>query len=337
MPQSERQIYEISIVSVIKILLLLLGVWLLYLVRDILLIILISAIIVVALEPFVERLAKQGIPRVLSVIVMYIALLVFLGFFIYFIIRPVAGQIKELPLNFPYYTSKLSEINLGDLPSSLGNVFDGFASKISATAGGLLNAIVSIFGGVVSTVTVFALTFYFLVEEEGIRKSIVSIIPIAHKERFYSIVKKLGAKLGDWMRGQFLLMLIVGTVDGIALWILGIEFALTLGVLSGLLEVIPMIGPILAAVAAVFVAFVSGVAPWKILIIVVIYILVQQLENQVLIPKIMQKAIGLSPVVVIIAILIGAKLLGLGGAVLAVPVAAAIQVLLSEYTQFSKS
>ena len=337
MSQPEKQIYEISIVSVIKILLLLVGIWLLYLVRDVLLIILVSGIIVVALEPFVEKLAKQGIPRVLSVVVMYVALLVFLGFFVYFIIRPVAGQIKELPLNFPYYTSKLSNIDLGNLPSSLGNVFDGFASKISATAGGLIGAVVSIFGGVISAVTVFALTFYFLVEEEGIRKSIASLIPIAHKERFYSTINKLGAKLGDWMRGQLLLMLIVGTLDGIALWILGIQFALTLAVLSGLLEVIPVIGPILAGAAAVFVAFVSGVALWKIFVIVAIYILVQQLENQVLIPKIMQKAIGLSPVIVIIAILIGVKLLGLGGAVLAVPVAAAIQVLLSEYTKFSKS
>lgn len=337
MPHPEKQIYEISITSVIKILILLAGIWLLYLVRDVLLIILVSAIIVVALEPFVKRLAKQGIPRVLSVIVMYIALLVSLGLFVYFIVVPVAGQIKEIPLNFPYYSGKLNEIDLGNLPSSLGNVFDGFASKISATAGGLLSVIVSIFGGVVSTITVFALTFYFLVEEEGIRKSVVSLIPINQKERFYSVVKKLGVKLGDWLRGQLLLMLIVGALDGIALWVLGVEFALTLGVLSGLLEVIPMIGPVIAAITAVFVAFVSGVALWKIFVIVAIYVLVQQLENQVLIPKIMQKAIGLSPVIVIIAILIGVKLLGLGGAVLAVPVAAAIQVLLGEYTKFSKS
>ena len=132
-------------------------------------------------------------------------------------------------------------------------------------------------------------------------------------------------------------MLIVGVCDGLALWALGIPFALTLGVLSGLIEVIPIIGPILAGTTAVFIAFVSGVPFWKLIAIIVVYVLVQQLENQILVPKIMQKSIGMSPVIVIVALLIGMKLLGIGGAVLAVPVAAGISVFLAEYGVFKRA
>jgi len=336
MQNVQKTVFEISIVSVLKVIAVLIGLWLLYLVRDVLIILLVVVVISTALEPFVDKLAKQGIPRALSVIVLYVALLVFLGFFVYFVARPVSVQIKQLTFNFPYYSDKLSQFDLGTPSSTLSNLLNGVSTKISSAAGSFLNAIVAIFGGIVSAVTVFALTFYFLVEEQGIRKSIVSLIPVKHRSRFLETVSKVSEKLGHWLRGQLALMLIVGTLDGVALWILGVDYALTLGLLSGLLEVIPIVGPIVSAVIAVFVAFVSGVALWKILGIIVIYIIVQQIENSILVPKIMQKAIGLSPVIVILAILIGAKLLGIGGAVLAVPVAAGIQVFMSEYFGFGK-
>jgi predicted PurR-regulated permease PerM len=336
MPEKkEKVVFEISIASVLKLILLLLGVWLLYQVRSILVVLLVVMVIVIALEPFVEKLEKDRIPRSLSVIVLYLALLVVLGAFIYFVIPPVALQIKELTLNLPYYTSRLSDLNFGDT-SPVAKILDNLSSSLTDSAGSILTGLISVFGGVVYAITVFALTFYALVDKEGVRKTLVALIPTDQKERLLTTINKVSLKLGDWLRGQLLLMLIIGVVDGSILAILGIQYALVLGLLAGLMEVIPVIGPIISALTAVFVAFVSGVALWKILVILAAYIAVQQIENQILVPKIMQKATGLSPIVVIVALLVGNKLLGLGGAILAIPVAAGVQVFINEYVPFMK-
>lgn len=294
-------------------------------------VLLVVFVISIALEPFVEKLAKQGVPRALSVIVLYFALLIILGFFIYFIVPPVIVQLKEFTLNLPYSTSKLSQINLNDTTSTINQLINSFTSKAAPITGGLISAVVSLFGGVVSAVTVFVLTFYAIVDEESLRKSFSKLVPVERRDRLMMTIKRVGEKLGRWLQGQLALMLIIGVVDGTALWILGIGFSLALGILSGLLEVIPVVGPIIAAVTAVFVAFITGAPIWKILVAVLIFVAVQQLEGQILVPKIMQKAVGLSPIVVILAILIGNKLLGIGGAVLAVPIAAGIQVFIEEY------
>ena len=336
--EKQRIVHEISIGSILKVLAVLLGVYLLYLIRDILMVLLVVFVISIALEPFVEKLAKQGVPRALSVIVLYFALLIILGFFIYFTVPPVIVQLKEFTLNLPYSTSKLSQINLNDTTSTINQVINSFTSKAAPITGGLISAVVSLFGGVVSAVTVFVLTFYAIVDEESLRKSFSKLVPVERRDRLMMTIKRVGEKLGRWLQGQLALMMIIGMVDGMALWILGIGFSLTLGILSGLLEVIPVVGPIIAAVTAVFVAFITGAPIWKILVAVLIFVAVQQLEGQVLVPKIMQKAVGLSPIVVILAILIGNKLLGIGGAVLAVPIAAGIQVFIEEYiTVFKRS
>lgn len=303
---------------------------LLYLVRDILMLLMVVAIITIALEPFVDRLEKDGVPRSFSVIVLYLALLAIIGILVYFVVPPVANQIRELTINLPYYSSRVSEINISDV-FPLSKVLENISSQLSGAATSVITTLISIFGGVVSAVVIFALTYYSLVEKEGMRKLVALLIPVDHKQKLYNTIKKVSAKLGDWLRGQVVLMLTIGIIDGTILTALGIEYALTLGLLAAIMEIIPVIGPIVATLAAVFVAFASGVALWKILLMVGLFILVQQVENHILVPKIMQKAVGLSPFITIIAILIGAKLLGIGGAILAVPVAAGIQVFLSEY------
>lgn len=334
MEEPKKVIYEISIPSVLKVILLLIVIWLLYLVRDVLIILLVVLIISIALEPIVSRLAEHGIPKGLSIIILYLALIVILGLAVYLIVPPVATQIRELTFNLP---DKLSQFDFSNTSSAVGNILDKLSNQLSAAGGTFFNAIFSIFGGVVSAITIFALTYYFLVEKNGVRDTLVGLIPVQHKEQLRTTMGKVSLKLSYWLRGQLTLMLIVGTLDGIALWILGIPFALTLGLLSGLIEVIPIIGPILAGATAVLIAFMSGVAFWKLIVIVAVYILVQQLENQILVPKIMQKSIGMSPVIVITALLIGFKLLGIGGAVLAVPVSAGISVFLAEYGVFKRA
>lgn len=325
-----KVVFEVSVSSLIKIVIFGFFLWLLYLVRDILVLLLVVAVITVALEPFVERLEKDHVPRSFSVIVLYLALLAILGAVVYFVVPPVANQIRELTINLPYYSSRVSEFNISSV-FSISEVLDNISSQLSGAATSVVTTLISIFGGVVSAVVVFALTYYSLVEKDGVRRLFSVFVPVSHKQKLYQTIQKVSVKLGDWLRGQVLLMLIIGIVDGTILTALGIEYALTLGLLAAVLEIVPVIGPIIATLAAVFVAFASGVALWKILLLIALFVLVQQVENHILVPKIMQKAVGLSPVVTIIAILVGAKLLGIGGAILAVPVAAGIQVFLNEY------
>jgi len=331
--EEKKVIFEISVMSVVKVVALLFAFYVLYLVRDIVYLLIVVLIISTALEPLVARLATQKIPRALSIIVIYLFILIILSFLLYLIIPPMALQLKELALNVPYYSKRLSDFTQNAGIQSLQNVLSQLSLTLSSYGGDAIGAVFSIFGGIFSAVTIFVLTFYFLVEENGVRHFLFNLVPVAKQERVAKIIKKVGIKFSHWIRGQLGLMLLMGIIDGILFYILGVPFALTLGVLAGLLEIIPIVGPILSGIVAVIIAFIAGIAFWKILLLVGLLILVQQLENQILVPKIMQKAVGLSPVVVIIALLIGGKLFGIGGAILAVPLAAGIQVVYQEYTE----
>jgi predicted PurR-regulated permease PerM len=332
MEKIQKVVFDISLKSILKILAVLAGLWLAYALRDVIVLLVVVFIIVIALEPFVHKLSEQGIPRALSIIVLYLAIISLLSIILYFLIPPIANQLKELTFNFPYYQDKISQIDLGGATSTISKILDDLSSKLSSVTGNIITGIVSVFGGVVSTVTVLVLTYYFLVDKQGVAKMTLKLIPKNQQGKFVETINKVSVKLSDWIQGQLVLMLVVGVVDWIALSIIGIPYALVLGVLSGLLEIVPVIGPVVAAVFAVFIALVASAALWKIIAVVVVYIIVQQLENHILVPKIMQKAVGLSPIVVIIAILIGSKLLGVGGALLAVPIAAGLQVLIEEYS-----
>ena len=154
------------------------------------------------------------------------------------------------------------------------------------------------------------------------------------QDKIFEVMNKIGFKMGGWLRSQFILMIIVGVADGIILMILGVPYALTLAVWGGLTEVIPYIGPWLGLIPAFIVAF--TISPLKGLLIFIAYIIIQQLESQFLVPKIMGKAVGLSPVIIILAILIGAKLMGILGVLIAVPAAAAISVIIQEWPEIKK-
>lgn len=334
--EKQRIVHEISLSSILKVLAVFFGLYVIYLLKDIITILVVVFIISIALEPFVNKLADQGVPKGLSVIVLYLALIICLGLFVYFVIPPVVSQLKEFTLNLPYSADKISQLDLSNTTSTINQIINSFSLKASSITSGLFNTIISLFGGVVSAITVFVLTYYTIVDSDSLRKIFTRFIPVEKRDKLTTTLKRVSEKLGDWFQGQLSLMLIIGLLDGIALWALGIEFSLTLGILSGLLEVIPVIGPIVSAVAVVFVAFITAAPIWKILIAVLIYVIVQQLENNILVPKIMQKAVGLSPIVVILAILIGNKLFGIGGAILAVPVAAGIQVFIEEYSNVFK-
>jgi len=338
----ETRKIEISTATILKIIAVLIGLWLVWKILDIILILFVVLIITATLSPTIDWLSAKKVPRILSVILIYFLALAILGGAGYLILPPLIEQIKELAQDLPqilaritpsfsavkeFYYQQSSYINLMQKPlETLSSQLATFSVNVFSTARGF-------FAGLGLAVMILVLTFYLLLDKNFLRNFLTSIIPEAQKDGVFSILHQMKIKWGAWMRGQLLLCLITGVIYYIALLILGIPFALSLAVWGGLLEVIPYVGPILAAIPAIIIAF--FISPWLALAVLIFFILYQQLEGHILVPKIMQRAVGLSPVIVIVALLIGFKLAGILGAILAVPTAAAGIVLLSEWKNLS--
>jgi len=176
----------------------------------------------------------------------------------------------------------------------------------------------NVVGRIASVVFVFILSFYLAIEEKGVKKFIRAVTPISKENYAIKLWERGQKRLSRWLGAQLLLGLIVGSMTFIGLKIIGVPYALGLSILAGILELVPTVGPILAAIPAIAIAFIKS--PVIALITLALYIVVQQLENNLLVPKIMQKTVGLNPVITILALLIGVKLAGITGMVLAIPV-----------------
>ena len=327
--------FDISTTSIIKIVLAILLVWFLYVIRDILVLFFIVLVIVASLAPLVNRMSRY-IPRVLAVIILtiiFFGVLVAIGFVI---VPPIIIQLKTLAINLPIIISKLGPV-YQSIQHSIGNYQEGLfnlSSQLGKISSGLYSTTLGFVSGIVAVVTILVLAFYMLLEQDAIKNFLHQTVPGERKEKIFEITKKIGQKMGGWLRGQALLMLIVGVADSIALVSLGIPYALTLAVWGGITEVIPYIGPWLGLAPALIIAF--TISSLKGLLILIAYVIIQQLESQFLVPKILGKAVGLSPVIIILALLIGAKLMGILGVIIAVPVAAAIAVLIQEWPEIKK-
>jgi predicted PurR-regulated permease PerM len=200
--------------------------------------------------------------------------------------------------------------------------------NVSGALGSVFSTVAGIFGGIVSFFIVLVITFYMTVEESSMKRTVTFILPDKYQPFTLQLINKVQRKIGDWLKGQLVLCLIVGVMAYIGLLILGVNYALVLGLLAAVGEFIPYLGPTISAIPAIFLAFTQS--PIKALFVLILYVLIQQVENNILVPKVMQKAVGLNPIISIIALLVGAKTAGLIGVVLAIPVATAISVIVRE-------
>jgi len=182
---------------------------------------------------------------------------------------------------------------------------------------------------------ILVISFYLTVQEKGVKRFIMSLTPAKHQSYLSSLIERIQRKMGGWLRGQLLLMLIVGILTYIALRLIGLKYALVLALIAGILEIVPYIGPIISAIPAVILGFVQS--PFLALLVIILYILIQQIESQIIAPQVMRRAVGLNPIITIIAILIGAKLAGILGIILAVPITAALAEFLKDVYQRRES
>lgn len=324
--------------SIIRVVLILLLLWFLFAVREIIGIIFMSIVFTAGLSPWVDSLEDRQVPRVLAVLILYIIGFGLFALAVILLVPAIKDQIVDLTRSFPDLYEKIvvGFANLQNFGGESAGVVDNVQRTLTAIndglrqlTSGIFSTISGVFGGVVTFIGVIVMTFYMLLERNGMRKFVASIAPSQYQPYLIQLFNRIQKKLGDWLRGQLLLSLIIFLVTFIGLLVLGVRFALVLGLLAGLLEFIPFLGPILAAIPAIFLAF--GQSPLKALLVLILYLVVQQLENQIIVPKVMERSVGLHPIVVIIAMLIGAQVAGLLGVLLAVPAATIISIFARDF------
>lgn len=302
-------------------------IWLAVELSGILIIIFISYIIMAALTPFSDFLIAKRIPRIFSVLIPYFLTIAILVLLIFPLVPFFASQIQLLSSNFPKYINQVAKIfNLSINVSNINNVFE---SDINAIGKNALSVTGKIFSGVFSILTVFVISFYLMLEREMLKKQFATFWPKNHQDNVLKTIAQIEKKIGLWLRGQLILSFTIGFCTWLGLTLLGLPFALPLGLLAGILEIVPTIGPIISAIPAIIVAL--TISPGVAISIVVFYILLQMLENNILVPKIMEKAVGLNPIVIIIGVLIGSKFLGVLGALLAVPFIAMLLIIAKSF------
>ncbi len=316
---------DISVVSVLKILAVLGTIYLLFVIREVIVLLFIVAILVITFRPIVKSWSK-AIGKPLSILSLVLILILFIAGFVYVIIPPLVEQTKQLANVIPDLLTQSSFIR-AHVPE-IGKGISTIAESLGGVTSSFISFTASVFGGIVSFFTIIILTIYFLADEK-IFQNFRALIP-KHKEGdAYVLMGKISIKIGDWLRGQLLLGLIIGVCVYIGLSLIGVKYALVLAIISAVLEIIPIVGPVISGALAALISL--SISPLTALIVVIFYILLSQLENTLIVPKVMQKAVGLPPAIIIIAVLIGGKILGIIGALLAVPIAAILFVVVQEW------
>lgn len=335
---SPKQItYNISTLSILKVVLVFLILAFLWLVRDILAILFVSLIFASAVDTWIDKLQRYRIPRAIGILLIYIIALGILSGVIILIIPAISGQVLEIAKRFPTYYDKVVTgfVSLREYSDAHGfdaDIQQGLQhlnSKITSNIGSVFTTITSIFGGIVSFFVVLVITFYMVVQENAIKKIVRQVAPDRYQPYISQVINRIQRKVGAWLQGQLILCVFVGLITFIGLSILRVKYALILSLIAGVMEFVPFLGPILGAIPAVFLVFFQS--PIKALLVIGLYILIQQIENNILVPKVMQKAVGLNPIISITVLMIGAKVAGIVGALLAIPVATALSVVVKDF------
>lgn len=323
---------------------------LLFYLRNILLVVLTAVVIASSIEPITVRLKRFGIPRIIAVLSMYVLLsVVFVGvfyFFVPFLLSDTANFLRAIPelldqVSAPVSASRDSVLQGADFAQTLSQGITGTSDSSSFTAvfmdlsqilgsfaKGFWDNVSVVFGGILQFILIVVLSFYLAVQEDGVAAFLRIVTPGRHEPYVIGLWKRTQRKIGFWIQGQILLAVLVGILVYLGLTIVGVENALFLAALAAILETIPLFGPILSSIPAIAIAYGAGGVPFAFLIVGV-YLIIQQFENHLIYPLVVKKIIGVPPMTVILALIVGAELGGFLGFLISVPLAA----MLMEYLE----
>jgi predicted PurR-regulated permease PerM len=317
---------EISHKTIIFTVIFLAAIWFVLQIREILFLLFISFIIMSALRPLIDFTEHIRVPRVISILLVYIIIFGVFGVSLVGTIPSLAVQSVRLIQALPAFVSKVIPLSMLDISS--------FSQQIAPLSQNIVKLTVGIFSNVITIVAVLVFTFYLLLERKKIEEILSGFMGEEAVRRTFRVITNIEVRLGKWVQGQLILMLLIGLLSFIGLTVLRIEFAVPLAIFAGLLEIVPTIGPIISAIPAIIVALAAS--PMLAVFVVVLYFAIHQTENGLVVPLVMKGSVGLPPLLTIIALMIGAKLAGIAGAVLAIPMVLVVQEILREYLSTEK-
>jgi len=313
---------EITPRTILLFFLILGGIWLFIEVRDILQLLFIAIIFMSALRPSVDQLERMHISRTLAIFLLYGIVISLISGFVTLIFPPLLSESVKLLTHLPQYFQEVPPfINLNP---------DTFMQQIAPFTQNVARVTVGVFSNIITVFTLAVFTFYFLLERNNLTEFLAMFIGPELGQKTVEIVKKAEVRLGGWVRGQLLLGLIIGMACYLGLVFLGISYALPLALIAGILEMVPIIGPIISAIPAVLVGL--TISPETAFAVVALYFVVQQLENNLIVPIVMKKAVGIPPLASLLALMIGGKLAGVMGVVLSIPILLVVQTVIQEIT-----
>lgn len=329
----QKVMINVSTASIVKVAVAVLGVWFLYQVQYVLGLLFVTILLTTALTPAVSWLQRHRVPRAFGVLILYLAAFLLVSLAVVLLAPLVVDEIGSISRNFPVYWDRLMAGWAGVDPrfhQTVQQALQSLESNFRQSAGSVFGLISSIFGNLLSFILVLVMTFYLLVQEDALKRAVQLVTPPHRRAYVGDLIERIQQRLSLWLRGVLLLGVIIGALTMVGLRILNVRYFLVLALVAGILELIPYVGPALAAIPAVFFAVTES--PWKGLAVLVLYWLIQQLENHLIVPRVMAKAVGLNPFVIIVVILTGATFAGFVGVLIAVPTAAAVTVWLKDVT-----
>jgi predicted PurR-regulated permease PerM len=334
---------DISFGTVVKSVVFLLLLVALYYIRDIVAIILFSIVIASGIEPALSWFEKRKIPRVVTLLALYIFIIALFAAFVYMIVPIFMDELSAFSERLPSYLENPKEWQtlfgfVPNLPtffsSLLGKVFMSLHGQMGRITEGFDGASQNLLGGAVSFGLVTVLSFYLAVQKNGLENMIQILTPQEYEKYILDLWSRSRKKIGLWLQGQILLAALVGIMVFLGLTILGIPYAMVFAVLAGMFEIIPVFGPILAAIPPVAVAFLES--PALAVTVVIFYVIIQQFENHLIYPLVVRKIVGIPPILTIISLLIGGKLAGFFGMLLSIPLVTTLKVFLDDLAEKKK-
>ena len=312
--------------------------WMLIQIKSIIFILIFGIVFAAAIEPIVYRLRRAGLRRGQAIMVVYASLAAVVAGGLYLLVPEIVKQFTSLDAAVPDMMANLRQQAMEsenefirrtgyDLLWRIQSAYTRLRNSPQIGQDQAVGLATSVFGVVLTTVSLLIVAFYWMTEKATIKRVSLGLFPLRHRARAHQIWDEIEFRIGGWTRGQLVLMTLIGVLSGVAYWAMDLRFWVALAIWAGITEAIPFIGPWIGGGTAAL--FALSDSPEKALWVVIFVVILQQFEGAVFVPRVMKNAVGMSPLTVVLAVLIGNALAGPIGSVLAIPIGAAVQVLVT--------
>lgn len=355
----EHVIFSISGASVVRTMVIILSLlalaYILQEIVDILVVFFVAFLLAAGMEPTVDYLERKHIPRGIGVLLFYVVLLTVLGIIVSYIVPLLARQMSELAIGFggylkglargtvplpfssrfsPQIQQFLTSVDIHELAGQIESSLQLVSSQLFTLGGNIWEVIKVVSHGFVNTVLVLFLAYFMTVDKHIVESFLFSLFPIKHEAYVAHKIMLIKKKIGYWLRGVLIMIVSMAVLVFIGLTILGVKYAAVIAIIAGFMEVIPVMGPIVAWFVAVPIVLNQSV--WLVVPVTIVCFFIQQIEGHLLVPIVMQRVVGLNPIVILFALLVGYRFLGVVGAVLSVPAATMVSIILTDFFDRSR-